>query len=320
MPRRLGGQTLRFAPEDHAFGLFRHPVPRSRSIVLSADGTALHVRTYGDPASEPIVLVHGWSAAIEFWNAQINALSGAYRVIAFDQRGHGRSETGSRAFSADVLAEDLAAVLEATVDPALPATLVGHSMGGAAILAWAQRFPERVGRFAASALLANTATGLTEGRAGMSRRQSLGTRLLTSAAIAPLPAPPRFLTRSMYRKLTLTPDASLELVEFGQRISDSCPPRVRSRWAKVIQSVELSVGVRALRVPTTVLYGSRDGLLPPSESIRTAELVRAEGLLERVVELPDSGHASNMQEIGEFNAEIIHLREIWSRPVGLTGM
>ncbi|PXX58444.1 pimeloyl-ACP methyl ester carboxylesterase [Nocardia tenerifensis] len=319
MPRSLCGQTLRFAPENYAFGPFRHPVPRSRSIILSADGTALHVREYGDPAAEPIVLVHGWAAAIEFWNAQINELSGAYRVIAFDQRGHGRSEAGWRAYSADVLAEDLAAVLEATVDPALPATLVGHSMGGATILAWAQRFPELVGRYAVSALLANTATGLSEGRAGMSRRQDFGTRLLTSAAVAPLPAPPRFLTRSLYRRLALTSAASPELVEFGQRISNSCSPRVRSRWAKVLQSVELSAGVRALQVPTTVLYGLRDGLLPPSESMRTAELVRAEGQLERVVELPDSGHASNMQAIEEFNAEIIHLREMWSRPVGLTG-
>ncbi|WP_084523580.1 alpha/beta fold hydrolase [Nocardia inohanensis] len=313
-------KSLKFAPDAHATGVLGHPEPRETRAVISADGTALHVREYGDPYSDPVVLVHGWSVAIEFWNPQINALAADNRVIAYDQRGHGRSAAGSRPFGDRVLAEDLSAVLAATIAPETPATVVGHSMGGATVLAWAQHFPEEVPRYVDSALLANTATGLSEGREGMRRRQDRLSRLMTAMAVAPLPSPPRRLSRSMFRKVSLTADAPLELVDFGQRLAALCRPRVRSEWAKVLQQVDVSEGVKALRVPTTVLYGERDGLLPPSESQRTAELFRLAGNLDRVIALPESGHASNMQAIDEFNAEIVRLRGLSGRPIGLTGL
>lgn len=305
-------------PDAGLTGMWAHPEPRETRTVFSVDGTALHVREYGDPVLDPIVLVHGWSVALEYWNPQINALARGNRVVTYDQRGHGRSDVGPRPFSERVLAEDLSAVLAATISPDAPATLVGHSMGGGAILAWAKYFPDEVTRYADSALLANSAAGLSEGREGVNRHQDRLSRWLTAIAVAPLPAPPRRMGRSMFRKVALTPEAPLYMAEFGQRVSATCPPRVRSQWAKVIQRLDASAGVKALRVPTTVLYGARDGLLPPSESARTAEMVRAAGHLDREIVLPNSGHSSNMQDADAFNAEIVRLRGLSSRPIGLT--
>ncbi|PKV82014.1 alpha/beta fold hydrolase [Nocardia fluminea] len=304
-------------PDARLAGMLGHPEPRETRTVHSADGTALHVREYGDPVLDPIVLVHGWAVALEFWNPQINALAGGNRVITYDQRGHGRSEVGSRPFGDHVLAEDLSAVLAATVAPDAPATVVGHSMGGGAVLAWAKYFPDDVLRYVDSALLANTATGLSDGMETLKRHDRLPW-WLTVIATVPLPVPPRRLTRSMFRKVSLTAEAPLYIVEFGQRLTESCPARVRARWAKVMLNFDASDGVKALRVPTTVLYGARDGLLPPSESARTAELFRATGHLDREVVLDDAGHCGNLQKVDEFNAEIVRLRGLSSRPIGLT--
>lgn len=305
-------------PDAGQDGILAHPEPQEIRTVHSADGTALHVREYGHPALDPIVLIHGWSVAIEFWNPQINALASGNRVIAYDQRGHGRSEAGTRPFSDRVLAEDLSAVLAATIAPEAPATVVGHSMGGATVLAWAKYFRDDVLRYVDSALLANTATGLSDGPQSMKRHQDRLSRWLIAMAIAPLPSPPRRLTRSIFRRASLTPQAPLYMVDFVQRVGATCPPRVRSQWAKVVQRIDASEGVKALRVPTTVLYGALDGLLPPSESARTAQMFRAAGHLDREVVLADSGHASNMQNADEFNAEIVRLRGLSSRPIGLT--
>ena len=304
-------------PDAEPAGMLANPEPRVTRTVHSADGTALHVREYGDPVLDPIVLVHGWSVALEFWNPQINALAGGNRVIAYDQRGHGRSDAGTRPFSDRVLAEDLSAVLVATISPEAPATVVGHSMGGGAVLAWAKYFPDDVLRYVDSVLLANTATGLPGGLETLKHQDRLP-RWLTTIATAPLPAPPRRLTRSMFRKVSLTAEAPPYMVEFGQQLIATCPPRVRSRWAKVMLNFDASDGVRALRVPTTVLYGARDGLLPPSESARTAELFRVAGHLAREVVLHDSGHCGSIQNAEEFNAEIVRLRGLSSRPIGLT--
>ena len=65
--------------------------PVRGQLVRSEDGTELHVETFG-PADGPVVLlVHGWTCAIRFWNAQVRTLAKEFRVVAFDLRGHGRS-------------------------------------------------------------------------------------------------------------------------------------------------------------------------------------------------------------------------------------
>ncbi|WP_244205816.1 alpha/beta fold hydrolase, partial [Streptomyces bobili] len=73
-----------------------------------------------------------------FWAAQIRALSADHRVIAYDQRGHGRTPA-SAACSADLLADDLEAVLTATLAPGERAVIAGHSMGGMTIMAASAR-------------------------------------------------------------------------------------------------------------------------------------------------------------------------------------
>ena len=78
-------------------------------------------------------------------------------MIAYDQRGHGRSTTGTRQVDADVLADDLAAVVEAAGDS--HAVVVGHSMGGIAVQAWWSRHPVQAARVSGGALLANTTWG-----------------------------------------------------------------------------------------------------------------------------------------------------------------
>lgn len=92
--------------------------------------SSLHVHEYGNPAGAPLVLVHGltddgtcWADAVARWGAE-------YRILAVDQRGHGRSpgftdEQFERV--PEVMRDDLAAVLR---DLGQPALLVGHSLGG----------------------------------------------------------------------------------------------------------------------------------------------------------------------------------------------
>ncbi|WP_158102180.1 alpha/beta fold hydrolase, partial [Streptomyces glaucescens] len=102
------------------------------------DGARLHVEVHGPESAPPVVLIHGWTCSTAFWAAQIRALAAGHRVIAYDQRGHGRSPA-SRSCSTDALADDLEAVLAATLAPGEKAVLAGHSMGGMTVLAAAGR-------------------------------------------------------------------------------------------------------------------------------------------------------------------------------------
>jgi pimeloyl-ACP methyl ester carboxylesterase len=94
----------------------------------------------------PVVLLHGLGCGRRMWFHQIRALQDRYRVIAYDQRGHGLTDAPSiaTAYLATHLARDLIGVLDALKIER--AAIVGFSLGGGPALALAASRPERVSR------------------------------------------------------------------------------------------------------------------------------------------------------------------------------
>ena len=106
--------------------------------VEGADGIELYIKEWGD--GPPVVLIHGWPLNADSWDDQALALADAgYSVIAYDRRGFGRSEQPWDGYDYDTLADDLAAVIEAT-EAESPA-LVGFSMGGGEVARFLTRHP-----------------------------------------------------------------------------------------------------------------------------------------------------------------------------------
>ncbi len=108
--------------------------------------TDLAVRETGLPEGSPtLVLVHGLTDAGDGWPGAEAHWRGAHRIIAFDQRGHGRSPRFTaeqrEGHPGDVLVDDLVGLLEQLPSPPV---VVGHSVGGAVALAVAVRRPELV--------------------------------------------------------------------------------------------------------------------------------------------------------------------------------
>ncbi|MBP3973176.1 alpha/beta fold hydrolase [Pseudoxanthomonas spadix] len=103
----------------------------------SSDRVRLHVEDSGG-AGRPVVLIHGWPLSGQSWTAQAGPLRDAgYRVVVYDRRGFGRSDKPSSGFDYDHLADDLAGVIQ---DLDLrDATLVGFSMGGGEVARYISR-------------------------------------------------------------------------------------------------------------------------------------------------------------------------------------
>jgi len=97
-------------------------------------------------AGPPVVLVHGLACGKRMWFHQVRALRNRFRVIAYDQRGHGLTDAPAVAadYSAGHLARDLVGVLDALKIER--AAIVGFSLGGGPALALAASKPERVSR------------------------------------------------------------------------------------------------------------------------------------------------------------------------------
>ncbi|WP_329533763.1 alpha/beta hydrolase [Streptomyces sp. NBC_01450] len=246
-------------------GPYAPPAPARELTAVSADGARLHVEVHGpadNPAAPTVVLAHGWTCSTAFWAAQIRDLAVDHRVIAYDQRGHGRSPA-SRACTTDALADDLEAVLAATLAPGEKAVLVGHSMGGMTLMAASAR--PRFREHAVAALLCSTGSSrlVAEARvvpmpAGRLRTQ-VTKRILGSAA--PL-GPVTPVARWILKYATMGAGSSPGMVEACARIVHACPRTVRHAWSKVLDVLDLDHGVRELAVPTAVLVGTADRLTP----------------------------------------------------------
>jgi 3-oxoadipate enol-lactonase len=108
---------------------------------IERDGVRLHVAEEG--SGEPLVLLHGHSLDLTVWDAQAPAWAAAgWRVIRYDQRGHGRSASPPCGYRWGDHAGDLAELLRAR--GAAPAHLVGLSKGGGIAVELALRAPELV--------------------------------------------------------------------------------------------------------------------------------------------------------------------------------
>ena len=100
---------------------------RGASYVKAKDGTEIYFKDWG--TGTPVVFSHGWPLSADAWDPQMLFLvNQGYRVIAHDRRGHGRSGQPSAGNDMDTYADDLAAVLDAL--DVRNAMLVGHSTGG----------------------------------------------------------------------------------------------------------------------------------------------------------------------------------------------
>jgi 3-oxoadipate enol-lactonase len=113
------------------------PYARCMTEILETNGARIAYDTAG--SGEPVVLIHAGVANRQMWDGQVTALKDAYRVIRYDTRGFGETETDAVEFSNRA---DIAATLDHLGESS--AHLVGLSRGGQIALDFTLEFPERV--------------------------------------------------------------------------------------------------------------------------------------------------------------------------------
>ncbi|MBL1082054.1 alpha/beta hydrolase [Streptomyces actinomycinicus] len=273
-------------------GPYAPPVPARTLSAVSADGARLHVEVHGPEGAPPVVLSHGWTCSTAFWAAQIRELAADHRVIAYDQRGHGRSPA-SPVCTTRALADDLEAVLATTLAPGEQALIVGHSMGGMTVMAAAGR--PRLREHAAAVLLCSTGSSrlVAESRvlplrAGRVRTWITGRILGSRAPLGPVTP----VAKTILKYATMGAGSAAHRVEACARIVHACPRTVRHAWAAVLAALDLDHGVGQLHAPTAVLHGADDRLTPV---VHARALVAALPHCIGLTELPGTGHMTPIE-------------------------
>ncbi len=111
-----------------------------KSRYATLDGARIHYQSYGK-GREALVLIHGWTCNLNYWRDQVPDFAKRNRVIALDLPGHGRSDKPELAYTMDLFARAVDAVMrDAKVDRAV---LVGHSMGTPIARQFYRKYPEK---------------------------------------------------------------------------------------------------------------------------------------------------------------------------------
>lgn len=93
---------------------------------------------------DPVILLHGFCGSSAYWEKIVPELESQYRIITPDLRGHGRSSVPDEMYSMDLIAEDIIGLMDVLDLPQV--SLFGHSLGGYAALAFAEKYPNRLNR------------------------------------------------------------------------------------------------------------------------------------------------------------------------------
>jgi pimeloyl-ACP methyl ester carboxylesterase len=285
--------------------------------VRGPDGLRVAVETYGPSDAPQLVLAHGWTNTGRVWHEQVADLADRFRIITYDQPGHGRSSPPrSRSYSLDLLGDTLLAVIEQTTGPQ-PLVLVGHSLGGMTVLNLVARHGGAIAdRLVGVALLSTTSntrveTALLElGVAGVARFE----RVLRIAV--PWVRDPRVqefggrvygassdLSYLLTRWWAIGPTAPPEVVDFTEQLVLDSDPDIFAGLTEAILGVDEDAGLDRLTVPTRIVVGDRDRLTPIPLARRMAERTA----LAELLVLPGVGHMAPLEAPEQLNAMLADL-------------
>ncbi len=247
--------------------------------------------TYVDVGQgRPVVLLHGFPLTHEMWRPQIPALTVEHRVIAPDVRGFGGSASFDGTPSIERMADDVAELLDnLLIDQ--PVALCGLSMGGYAALAFARKYPERLGAL----ILADTRAepDPPEGKAKRGEMIELAQQQGSGAVIEQML--PKLLGESTRQHRPEVADAVRALATAQK------PESIMATLAALRDRPDAREWLPAINVPTLVIVGSEDTLTPPEmaqtlvDAIPNARLVTVDG----------AGHLSNLEQPVQFNQAVL---------------
>jgi non-heme chloroperoxidase len=259
------------------------PPPRFATARL-ATGPQVHYAEQGDPGGEPIVFLPAYADSWFSCSRVLALLPGRYHALVLDQRGHGDSERPPCCYAVDDFAADAVAFLDAT--GVERTALVGHSGSCFVARRVAVTHPERVARLVLSG---SPAGSLPEPVAAWLQA--------TMGALAdPVPADfvRSFQAGAAHAPL---PEAFWEgLVAESRKL----PARVWRDAADGLVAFDDTADLARIAAPTLLVWGEREGLLPPEERARLAAAIPG----ARSLVYPETGHSPHWERPERFAADL----------------
>jgi 3-oxoadipate enol-lactonase len=251
---------------------------------IKANGITINCDVSGREGAPWLVFSNSLMTNLSMWDDQAAALTNDFRVLRYDQRGHGGTDAPQGPYSFDTLTDDVVALFDALGIER--AHFVGLSMGGMAAVALAENYPGRVDRIVpcdcGPASTPQSAQQWEE-RIGLAKAQ--GMEALVEPTIGRW-YPPEFAA------------ANKPVVDKVRQMIRTTALNGFIGCASALSNFDLRPGLPSIRHRTLFLCGSKDASLAGTKALHAA----VDG--SALIEIPGAGHISNTENPGLFTRSV----------------
>jgi non-heme chloroperoxidase len=255
------------------------------STVTTQDGVEIYYKDWGPRSSQPIVFHHGWPLSADDWDAQLlYFVDRGYRVVAIDRRGHGRSTQVSDGHDMDHYAADAAAVVSHL--DLRNAVHIGHSTGGGEATRYVARYGQkhRVAKLVLISAVPPIVVKTDANPGGLPievldgfRKQLAGNRAQFYLDIASGP---------FYGYNRPGAKVSQGVIENWWRQSMMGGAKAQYDGIKAFSETDFTEDLRTITVPTLVMHGDDDQVVPIADSAPLSAKLLKNGTLKIYEKFP----------------------------------
>jgi 3-oxoadipate enol-lactonase len=251
---------------------------------VTANGISFNIVIDGPDGAPWLVLSNSLLTNLAMWDDQVAELKKTYRILRYDQRGHGGTPATDGSYSFDLLVADVVALLDAL--SIKRAHFCGLSMGGMTALFLAERHPERFDRIiACDCGPASTPASAQQWKERIDVAGEKGMEALVEPTIARW-FPPEFVAKKP------------PVLDKVREMIRSTPFAGFRGCALALSDYDLRPGLAGIDRPTLLMVGTKDATLAGIRQIK--EAVRGAALIE----LEGAGHIANLEQPAAFTGAV----------------
>ncbi len=251
---------------------------------IEANGITFSYQIDGPEGAPWLAFSNSLATTLSMWDEQAASLKRSFRVLRYDQRGHGGTQATDGRYTFDLLSADVVALFDAL--SIARAHFLGISMGGMTALALAERHPQRIDKLIVcdcGPASSPASTQQWEERIAIAEKQGMEPLVDVTARRW---FPPEFV------------EAHPAVFNRVCEMIRTTPVKGYIGCAGALANYDLRPGLAGITMPTLLIVGSKDATVPGIKAINAA----ISG--SKVVELEGAGHLSNLERPEAFNRAV----------------